>query len=285
MKKHLFVIDLSNVIFRSFYGIPPLSTKKGIPTNAIKGFLNYLVKIKLQYKPTHILLAKDSSVSPIRKEIYPEYKANRSKKPEELTTQFKLIEELIGILNLPSIECERYEADDIIGSIATQWNNDFDLITIVSTDKDLMQFVTEQIVQLDLYKEKTYTALDVNTKFEVNPEFILDYLALVGDSADNIPGVTGIGPKSATKIINEFGGLDDIYKNIDKLKPAQIKHLTRDKANAYLSRKLATIYIDLDLKKDPKDTEFKVSIDEDVENFLQKLEMKASLEKLKKIND
>jgi len=155
--KKLIIIDISNFIFRAFFAIRPLHTPEGIPVNAVYGVLSMLHNMIQKYQPTHVLVARDTKEGSFRKEIYGEYKAHRSEPPDELIPQFAIVDELIKVLGLPEIKAPRYEADDIIGSVAIQWKKDFDEILIASGDKDLMQFVDGPIKMLDTMKEKIYS--------------------------------------------------------------------------------------------------------------------------------
>lgn len=216
--KKLIIIDLSNFIFRAFYAIRPLHTPQGVPVNAVYGVLSMFHNMILKHQPTHILVARDTKEGSFRKEIFDDYKANRSAPPDDLIPQFAIVDELIEALGISEIKIARYEADDIIGSVATQWKNDFDEILIASGDKDLMQFVDGPVKMLDTMKDKTYEREDVKDKMGVYPDQIVDYLSLIGDSSDNIPGVPGIGPKGAQSLIEEYGTLENILKHATEVK-------------------------------------------------------------------
>ena len=169
--KKLIIIDISNFIFRAFFAIRPLHTPEGTPVNAVYGVLSMLHNMIQKYQPTHVLVARDTKEGSFRKEIYNDYKAHRSEPPDELIPQFAIVDELVKVLGLPEIKAPRYEADDIIGSVATQWKNDFDEILIASGDKDLMQFVDGPIKMLDTMKEKIYLREDVKDKMGVYPKW------------------------------------------------------------------------------------------------------------------
>ncbi len=270
--KKLIIIDISNYIFRAFFAIRPLHAPDGTPVNAVYGVLSMLHNLIVKYQPTHILVARDTKEGSFRKEIYVEYKANRSEPPDELVPQFPLVDELIKVLGLPEIKAPNYEADDIIGSVATQWKNDFDEILIASGDKDLMQFVDGPIKMLDTMKEKTYGREDVKEKMGVYPEQIVDYLSLIGDTSDNIPGVTGIGPKGAQNLIEEFGTLENIIANVDKIKNKRAQTaLAANTENAILSKRLVNIVCDLKLKFAYDETAYQLGYNTNVEEFLNKV--------------
>ncbi len=279
--KKLIIVDLSNYIFRAFFAIRPLSTPEGTPVNAVYGVLSMVHNLVQKYQPTHILIARDTKEGSFRKEIYVEYKANRSEPPDDLIPQFAIVDELVKVLGIPEVKIPRYEADDIIGSAATQWKNSFDEILIASGDKDLMQFVDGPIRMLDTMKEVTYGREEVKDKMGVYPEQIVDYLSLIGDSSDNIPGVPGIGPKGAQGLLEDFGTLEKVIENISVIKnkrcqTALIEHTDK----AHLSKELAKIVTDLDLGMKADGASFKLRLTPEVEAFLQKVGFKSWLTKL-----
>jgi DNA polymerase-1 len=279
--KRLIIIDVSNFIFRAYFAIRPLHAPNGTPVNAVYGVLSMLHNMILKHKPTHVLIAKDNKEGSFREEIYPEYKANRSEPPDELIPQFPLVEELIHVLGIPEIRMPRYEADDIIGSIATQWKNDFDEILIASGDKDLMQFVDGPIKMLDTMKDKIYEREDVKDKMGVYPEQIVDYLALIGDSSDNIPGVPGIGPKGAQGLLEEFKTLEKILENVEIIKNKRCQTaLIEHKDKAIISKELAKIVTDLSLKFNATDVSYHIKVTPEVEEFLERLGFRSWLSKL-----
>ena len=279
--KRLIIIDVSNFIFRAFFAIRPLHAPDGTPVNAVYGVLSMLHNMIIKYKPTHLIIAKDTKESSFRKEIYDDYKANRSEPPDELVPQFDLVEELIKVLEIPEIKAARYEADDIIGSIATQWKNDFDEILIASGDKDLMQFVDGPVKMLDTMKEKTYGREDVKDKMGVYPEEIVDYLSLIGDSSDNIPGVPGIGPKGAQGLIEDFKTLENIIANVESIKNKRCQTaLAEHKDKAIISKQLASIVTDLKLKFSANETAYKLKVTPEVEAFLERMGFRSWLTKL-----
>jgi len=207
-KKRLIIVDVSNFIFRAFFAIRPMNAPDGTPTNAVYGMFTMLLKLLSDHRPTHIFLARDTKGGSFRNELYSEYKANRSEPPEDLVPQFALIEKLIQKMNLPTFSHDNFEADDIIGSAATQWKSEFDEIYIASGDKDLMQFVGGNVYLLDTMKDKLYSPPDVVEKMGVEPAQIVDYLSIVGDSSDNIPGMKGIGAVGAANLLKEYGTLE-----------------------------------------------------------------------------
>jgi len=279
--RKLIVIDLSNYIFRAFFAIRPLHAPDGTPVNAVYGVLSMIHNLILKYRPTHLLIARDTKEGSFRKEIYTDYKAHRTEPPDDLIPQFQLVDQLIEALGLPEIKIPRFEADDIIGSAVIQWKKYFDEILIASGDKDLMQFVDGPVKMLDTMKEKTYGREDVKDKMGVYPEQIMDYLSLIGDSSDNIPGVDGIGPKGAQNLIEEFGTLENILNNVDVIKNKRCQvALTTHKDKAFLSKELVKIVCDLPLKHSYEDTAYKLTLRPELEEFLNRVGFRSWLTKL-----
>jgi len=271
MKKddHLFLVDGSAYIFRAFHALPPLTRKSdGLPVGAVAGFCNMLWKLLQDARdtdvgvtPTHFAVIFDYSSKTFRKELYPEYKANRSEPPEDLVPQFGLIREATRAFNLPCIEVEGYEADDIIATYARQAEKVGAHTTIISSDKDLMQLVSDHVSMYDSMKDKQIGVAEVIEKFGVGPEKMIDLQALNGDSTDNVPGVPGIGPKTAAQLLEEYGDLDTLLERASEIKQNKRReNLIEFADQARLSRKLVTLKtdtpldIDLDgLKLEPQD--------------------------------
>ncbi|MCR9204761.1 MAG: DNA polymerase I, partial [Halobacteriovoraceae bacterium] len=279
--KRLIVVDVSNFIFRAFFAIRPLTAPDGTPVNAVYGVLSMFLKLLSQYRPTHVLMARDTAGGSFRNEMYKEYKANRSEPPEDLIPQFSLIKELIEKMEMPASEDDNFEADDIIGSAVTQWKDDFDEILIASGDKDLMQFVGDNIKMLDTMKDKLYGRDEVFEKMGVYPEQIVDYLSMVGDSSDNIPGMRGIGAKGAAKLLAEHETLEkcievkETFKG-KKLTTAFSEHLEE----GLLSKKLIQIVTDVDLKTTAEKVEVKFYPSNELLEFLEKLGFNTTINKM-----
>jgi len=253
-KRLLFcLIDASSFIFRAYYAVRPLSNKAGLPTNAIFGFANMMIKVLEDMRPTHIAVVYDTKHPSFRKEMYQEYKTNRSAMPEDLVPQMDYIKKYVETLGLPAFEQAGFEADDIIGTLADRaahMSKDAD-VCIVSSDKDLMQLVDSHIYLFDTMKDLKYTAAEVKEKLGVLPPLVPDYLGIVGDSSDNIPGVKGIGPKGAVALLEQFGSLEGIYENIEQVKKeGQRKTLLECKEMALLSKKLAIVKRDMKIDTD-----------------------------------
>lgn len=253
----------------------------GRPTNAVYGVLTMLMKLIQTQKPSHIILARDSKGKSFRNDLYPEYKANRGEAPEELVPQFSMIEELIQKMEIPERAMPNYEADDVIGSLVVQHQDEFDEVYIASGDKDLMQFVNDKVKMLDTMKGKLYGPKEVFEKMGVHPDQIMDYLSLVGDSSDNIPGVKGIGAKGAASLLAEYKTLDNIIKNKEEVKPKRANTaLMNHEEDAILSRELVKIVTDLKLEFNHDDFKFELKASNDLLDYLESLNFKSIRNKL-----
>jgi DNA polymerase-1 len=237
----LYLIDGSSYIYRAYYAIRHLSSPKGFPTNALYGFTQMLLKVLKDRKPDHIAVVFDAGKETFRTILYPEYKANRAAMPEDLVPQIKPIKDMVRAFDIPALELKGYEADDIIGTIAQDCERRGMDVVIVTGDKDLMQIVSDKITLLDTMKDKATGAPEVHERFGVGPERVVDILGLAGDSSDNIPGVPSVGEKTATRLIQEFGSLDDLLERAAEVKGKTGEKLREFAEQARLSRRLATI--------------------------------------------
>lgn len=242
----LYLVDGSSYIYRAYYAIRHLSNSKGEATNAVFGFTKMLQTLIKQEEPEHLAVIFDAKGPTFRKELYTQYKANRSAMPEDLVPKIPLIKEVVRAFKLPLLELQGYEADDIIATLARRYANSGMTVTVVTGDKDLMQIVDERISLLDTMKGKRSREAEVIERFGVPPRQVLEVLGLAGDSSDNIPGVPGIGEKTASALIQEFGDIENLLANIDKVKGAKRQENLRNFAEqARLSRKLADLVYDL----------------------------------------
>ncbi|WP_375648875.1 DNA polymerase I [Bartonella sp. OT172YNZD] len=259
---HLFLVDGSGYVFRAYYALPPLKRKKdGLPVGAVAGFCNMLWKLLCDARntamgivPTHFAVIFDYSSDTFRKQIYPEYKANRAEPPEDLIPQFALIRQATKAFNLPCIEKEGFEADDLIATYAKLATKVGATTTIISSDKDLMQLVNTHVSLYDGMKDKHIGISEVVEKWGVAPEKMIDLQALIGDSTDNVPGIPGIGPKIAAQLLDQFDSLDLLLQNVTEVK--QIKR--RENIQAYreqvkISRELVRLKTDVPIDKDLDD--------------------------------
>ena len=227
----LILIDGSAYIFRAYYGLPPMTREDGTPVNAVFGFTNMLVKLIEDYKDEKLIVIFDAARENFRNKIYPNYKANRGETPEDLIPQFDLIKKCVQAFNIPQLEIEGYEADDIIATYSIKATKLNISTLIVSSDKDLMQLVNEKVNMLDPMKNKKIGINEVIEKFGVHPEKVIQIQALTGDSVDNIPGALGIGPKIALELIKEYGNIDNLINNADKIKQERRKNIIKDSEN------------------------------------------------------
>lgn len=281
MTKKLIIVDISSFIFRAFFAVRPMTTPDGRPVNAVYGVLTMLTKLINSYNPSHIVLARDTSGGSFRNEIYPAYKANRGPAPDDLIPQFEMINKLIEVMQIPNKALANYEADDLIGSMVVQYKDSFDEVLIASGDKDLMQFVDDKVKMLDTMKDIIYGRDEVKTKMGVWPEQVKDYLSMIGDTSDNIPGVKGIGAKGASKLLEEYQTLESIIENIEHLKNKRAKtSLENGIESAYLSKKLVNIITDIDLGMEPKDLAYSLEPNEEFLNYLDELNFKTLKSKL-----
>ena len=241
-RKRLFVIDGSGYIYRAFYAMPSLTTAEGLSTGAIYGFVNMLLKLRREEQPDYLAVVFDPpGGSRLRKELFPEYKANRPPPPPELGPQLPLVREVTRAMAVPQLEAPGYEADDVIATLVERCRSEDVETIIVSSDKDLMQLVEDgQCRMLDTLKDVSYDAARVVEKLGVQPTQVIDYLALLGDKVDNIPGVPGIGKKTATTLLETWGDLDGIYAHIDEQKGKRKENLVNNRDSAYMSQQLAT---------------------------------------------
>ena len=230
MKKNnrLILIDGSAYIFRAYYALPPMSRADGTPVNAVFGFTNMLVKLIEDYSQEKLVVIFDAARENFRNKIYPAYKANRGETPEDLIPQFELIKNCVKAFNIPQLELEGYEADDIIATYTNLAQKNHIHSLIISSDKDLMQLVNEKVEMLDPMKNKHIGVNEVIEKFGVEPEKVIQIQALTGDRVDNIPGAPGIGPKTALELIKEFGDIDSLIKNADRIKQEKRKNIIKD---------------------------------------------------------
>ena len=283
---HFYLIDGSGYIFRAYYALPPLTRKSdGLPVGAVSGFCNMLFKLLEDSKsndnlekPTHFAVIFDSARKNFRNEIYSEYKGNRSDAPDDLIPQFEYIRKSVKAFNLPSIELINYEADDLI---ATYVEKILDLgakVTIVSSDKDLMQLYKNGVRIYDPMKNKFINQEDVYNKFGVSPEKVIDVQSLAGDSTDNVPGVPGIGVKTAAELINQYGTLENLLRNASKIKQNKRREtLINNKDDAIISKKLVTLKKDVPVKNKIEEFILK-SVDHDkLYTFLREMEFNRLL--------
>ena len=245
---HLILIDGSGFIFRAFHALPPMSRADGTPVNAVFGFSNMLGRLLQNHVGTHIAVVFDAGRTTFRNDLYDKYKAQRPEPPPELVPQFALVRDATAAFGVPGVELATWEADDLIASYARAATAAGGRVTIVSSDKDLMQLVTDRVVMQDPIKQKEIGPAEVLEKFGVPPSKVVEVQALMGDSVDNVPGVPGIGPKNAAQLIQEFGDLDGVLAAADKMKPSKRRDMLIQHADAArISRRLVELCCDVPL--------------------------------------
>ena len=285
----LVLVDGHSILNRAFYGVPDLTNAAGLHTNAIYGFLNILFKILDEESPDYLTVAFDVKAPTFRHEMFKEYKGTRKPMPEELREQVPVMKEVLQAMGIRIIEQAGYEADDLLGTIAKRAEAEGIDVSLVSGDRDLLQIATDRI-RIRIPKTKggrteieNYYAADVEAKYQVNPVQFIDLKALMGDTADNIPGVPKVGEKTATDLMVQFGSLDGIYEHIDEVTKKSIKEsLIQNKDLAYLSRELATIKIDSPLTYTLEEARVGNFFNEASYILFKKLEFKNLLNKFEK---
>ncbi len=279
-RQRLYLIDGYSNIFRAFYAIRGLSSSKGLPTNAVYGFLQMLRKLLRDERPELVGVALDVSSDTVRKEQYAEYKANRAPMPEDLRPQIPWIRKTIEAHRIPILEMERYEADDVIGTLARRAAAAGYDVVLVSADKDLAQLVDERVSLFHTGRDKLYGPEAVEKDYGVPPDKITDLLALVGDASDNVPGVKGIGKVGAAKLLAEFGTLDEVLARADEIKGKRGESLRDGREDALKSRELVTIHTDLPIEFEPERLRHDPPDPEALAELFRELEFFSLLEEL-----
>ena len=283
-QNRLILIDGSAYIFRAYYGLPPMNRPDGIPINAVFGFTNMLVKLIEDYREDKMIVVFDAARENFRNAIFKDYKSNRGETPEELIPQFEIIRECVDAFNIPQIEIEGFEADDIIASYCQLAEKQKIETIIVSSDKDLMQLVNKNVTMLDPMKNKSIGIDQVIEKFGLPPEKVIQIQALTGDKVDNIPGAPGIGPKTALQLIKEFGSVQSLIKNTIKIPQEKRRNIIlNNKDDILISLELVKLKKDIDLTLKINDIHTYSSIDknENLSKFLSNQGFKSIAERLK----
>ena len=281
--KKIALIDGYGFVFRAYHSIPPLTRNDGTPVGAVFGFTTMLLKLLASLNVSHIAVIFDSGSKTFRNDIYPEYKANRPPCPEDLIPQFSIVRESAEALNISILEKIGFEADDIIATIAKKSAREGFEVVIVSSDKDLMQLIDENITMFDAMKNKMVSFNEVKEKFSVEPSKVLEVLSLIGDSSDNVPGVRGIGPKTASELINQFENLENLYENLDKIKQEKRRAmLEENKSNAFLSKKLIRLDENVELGIEIDDLKVRIIEPKKLINFLENQGFRSLIYKVKK---
>lgn len=280
----LILIDGNNIIYRAFFAMPPLTNTAGQQTNAVYGFTTMLLRLIEEHKPTHMIVAFDAGKITFRHEGYEDYKGGRQKTPPELSEQFPLLKELLQGLGVPQFEIGGYEADDIIGTISREADAAGRQVMIVSGDKDMLQLASEHttvaLVRKGVTEVELYGPQQIRDKYDLTPEQIIDLKGLMGDASDNIPGVPGVGEKTALKLLQQFGSVEGVLAGTGELKGKMKEKLEEHADSAIMSKKLATIYREVPLAHAWEDMVFSGIKADTAGPALAKLEFKSLLERL-----
>lgn len=287
--KKIMILDGNSILFRAFYAMPPLKTKKGQYTNAVYGFLSMMYKLIDNYKPDYLCVAFDPKKPTFRHEQYKEYKAGRAKAPDELISQFGLIRDVLDIHEIKHIEIDGFEADDVAGTLALKATKQNIGAYLVTSDKDYLQLVSENVDVLLTKKGATNIAkMDYEAiidQYGITPEQFVDLKALMGDASDNIPGVKGVGEKTALKLIKEYKDIDNLYNNIDNIKGKLKEKLESDKMQAYMSKTLGQIITNIPIEDDLEQYLYKEANNEKLLDLYNELEFRNFKKRIKVVKD
>ncbi|MDU0826866.1 MAG: 5'-3' exonuclease H3TH domain-containing protein, partial [Negativicoccus succinicivorans] len=282
-KSRLVLIDGNSLLYRAFFALPALTDPQGNPTNAVYGFLLMLAKVFEDLKPTYLAVAFDKGRVTFRNELYADYKGNRPDAPDDLAPQFGLIREVLQTLGIAQYEKEGYEGDDLIGTLSKRYRDECD-VAIITGDRDTLQLVddatTVYLTKRGVTQLEAMTPETVLESTGVTTEQIVDWKALMGDTSDNIPGIAGIGPKTASKLLQQFLTLDEIFARLDEVSGKKlVERLTENKDIAYVSRELATIKTDVEISTDLSEMEPQGRVDE-ARTLFERLGFRSMLGKM-----
>jgi DNA polymerase-1 len=282
-KNPVYIIDGSAYIYRAYHAISPLSNSKGMPTHAVFGYINILRRVLREKEPCFLAIAFDAKGPTFRHEIYREYKANRPPMPEDLQCQIPFIKEVTKAHNILCLEQTGVEADDIIASSAVSLSGKGHPVVIVSGDKDLLQLVNQSITMWEPMRDVIMDSAAILNKYNVPPEKLNDLFALIGDSSDNIPGVPGVGPKTAEKLINEYNSLDNLFSSLDSFKKSKLKEkLSQFQQDALLARKLIHLKEDVSVPQDIEAYRLPEPNQERLQDLYKELEFTSLLKSVQK---
>ncbi|MGM8213808.1 DNA polymerase I [Virgibacillus sp. W0430] len=285
MTNKLVLIDGNSLIYRAFFALPLLNNDKGVYTNAVYGFTKLIMRILEEEKPTHLLVAFDAGKTTFRHKTYKEYKGGRQKTPPELSEQFPLAKELLDAFNIPHYQLEQYEADDIIGTLAGAVNTKDWKVKVISGDQDMLQLVspsvTVDVTKKGISEVESYTPAFLQEKMGLRPEQIIDLKALMGDSSDNIPGVRGVGIKTATKLLGQYNTIESVYDHLEDISGKRLKeNLVTYQKEAFLSKQLATINCESPIELTVNDLAYNGYESKDVFTIFKELGFQSLLDKM-----
>ena len=285
MGKRFILVDGSSLLFRAFYALPPLETTDGVQTGAVHGFLNMFYRMLQDYEPDYLLVAFDESGPTVRTEKYEDYKGHREKAPDELSFQFPIVREIIEKMNIVEISSSDYEADDIIGTMSKKASEQQMDVLLFTGDQDYLQLIDDHtdvlLTRQGISNLETIDLKNIRENFDLTPSQLIDMNGFQGDPSDNIPGVPGIGEKTALSLIQEFGSMDDVYENIDKVTgKKRVENLIKFKEQAYLSKELFTIIRDMPLELTIEDCAMQEPDVEGLRELFQRYELNTFLSRL-----
>ena len=280
----LLLIDGNAIMHRAYHALPPFKAGDGTPTNVIYGYLSMLHKVIVDFKPDFLISCFDTPKPTFRNKIFKDYQIHRPKIDDDFIVQIPLVKQALDEAGVIRIEKDGYGADDLIGTITRVFDGNKFRVVIVSGDKDIFQLISENVYvaspQLGLANIKIFDKAEVEQKLDIAPANIVDYKALAGDPSDNYPGAVGIGPKTAAKLIHEFGTVENIYNNIDAVSSEKVKSiLKKEKENVFLSKKLAAILCDVDIPIDIEKSRFK-GFNNRLKDFLIKYQMDSLITRI-----
>jgi len=273
----LLLIDGNAIMHRAYHALPPFKATDGTPTNVVYGYISMLNKVVTDFKPDYLISCFDTPEKTFRNKLFKEYQSQRPKIDDDFIVQIPLVKQAVDAAGIERMEKPGYEADDLIGTITRIFEKNNFRVIILTGDKDIFQLITNKVFvaspQLGLANIKIFDKEEVEKKLDVAPAQIIDYKGLAGDPSDHYPGASGIGPKTACKLIHQFGTIEKIYENIDKIDSIKVKEiLEKEKDNVFISKKLATIMIDVEIDLDIKKLMFK-GFNKNLINFLEKYQM------------
>src|SRR5271157_5519263 len=286
-RRTLFLVDGSGYIFRAFFALPQLHNSRGLPTNAVYGFARMLLKLLKEERPSDIAIVFDTAKKTFRDDLFESYKANRPAPPSDLVVQIPYIHRLVEAFRIKSIMLDGYEADDVIGTLASRAARKKFNVTIVTADKDFMQLVGPNVTLWDTMRDKRTGVREVHARFGLEPRALIDVMALMGDPIDNVKGVPGVGEKTATALIQKFGSLEGLYANLDRLEEAKVRGaaklaglIAEHRSDADLARKLVRIDTEVPIEIDPEDLGWPGIDNKSVAETLRELEFNSLLAEL-----
>ena len=280
----LLLIDGNAIMHRAYHALPPFKSADGTQTNVVYGYLSMLYKVVGDFKPEYLISCFDTPKPTFRNKLFKDYQIQRPKIDDDFIVQIPLVKQALDAAGINRIEKDGYEADDLIGTITRIFETSKFRVVILTGDKDIFQLITDNVFvaapQLGLANIKIFDKSEVEKKLDVSPNQIIEYKALAGDPSDNYPGASGIGPKTASKLIHQFGTVDNIYKNLEKIGSEKVKEiLEKEKDNVYVSKKLATILTDVDINLDIEKLKFK-NFKKDLIDFLTKYQMNTLIKRI-----